>query len=577
MELVGLPSSGGPFTPRRLVWWIIGVGTALRFGLAAALGLGVDESYMVATARQLHLSYFDHPPMAWWLTHASIALFGSESHLAARLPFVALFALTSWLIYRITARAFGEAEGLVAAGFLNLSPVFSLSGGSWVLPDGPLLCALAAAAYCLVRVLLEPVGGRDAWRWWLGAGATTGIGLLSKYQAILFFAGAFLFLLARPGQRGWLRRVEPYAAAVLATALFAPVVVWNARHGWASFAFQLGRAGSSHPVGVWHRLGALATNVAGQAAWIFPWIWVPLVWALVSAFRRRPAEDRYWLFACLAVVPVALFTGVSLGGQPGLPHWPASGYLFCFPLLGAIVMQYFRRQVVHVRLAGPSEGAITRGTAASTFGHALRSSENWRALRPLGWWIGSSIVAFIVLTGAAASIALTGWPELVFPSWPANRDPTVEALDWRELPHGLDSLGVLARPNTFIAGTSWVQTGKASYALGPKTPVLCLCADPREFGFEYDQRDFLGQDAVIVDRLPARHDLIARFAPYFERVTWLGNITIRRFGVPVFEVGVYVGHKFVRPVPATSLPPGAFAAVPWGAGVDYLPPVPVES
>lgn len=242
---------GAGVTPRP-VWWIIGLGIVLRLVLAGALGLGVDESYLVSTTRQLHLSYFDHPPLAWWLTHGVMALTGGESHVIVRSPFIVLFALTTWLVYRMTARAFDQRSGFMAVLLLSISPVFSLSSGSWVLPDGPLLFALTAAAYCLVRVLLEPNSDRDSWLWWLGAGAATGLGLLSKYQAVLFLAGVFLFLLVRPGQRRWLGRLEPYVAAVVAGLLFAPVLIWNARHAWVSFAFQLGRAGSAHTVDVWH-------------------------------------------------------------------------------------------------------------------------------------------------------------------------------------------------------------------------------------------------------------------------------------------------------------------------------------
>src|SRR3974390_169606 len=59
---------------------------------AASLGLGIDESYMVAAGRKLQLSYFDHPPIAWWMAWSAAHLAGSESAIAVRLPFVALFA-----------------------------------------------------------------------------------------------------------------------------------------------------------------------------------------------------------------------------------------------------------------------------------------------------------------------------------------------------------------------------------------------------------------------------------------------------------------------------------------------------
>ena len=49
-----------------------------RLLFAMWVGLGIDESYMVAAARHFRLGYFDHPPVAWWLVWVSTHLFGSE-------------------------------------------------------------------------------------------------------------------------------------------------------------------------------------------------------------------------------------------------------------------------------------------------------------------------------------------------------------------------------------------------------------------------------------------------------------------------------------------------------------------
>ena len=73
-----------------------------RLAFAAALGLGIDESYMVAAGRKLQLSYFDHPPIAWWMAWGITHLTGSDSAIIVRLPFITLFALTTWLMYRVT-------------------------------------------------------------------------------------------------------------------------------------------------------------------------------------------------------------------------------------------------------------------------------------------------------------------------------------------------------------------------------------------------------------------------------------------------------------------------------------------
>ena len=519
---------------RRPMLWLIGIGIVVRAGLAIPLGLGVDESYMVAVGRKVSLSYFDHPPLAFWLAHSASVLAGNESHLAVRLPFVLLFAGTTWLMYQLGTQAFGPRSGWIAALLLNVSAVFSASTGSWVLPDGPLMFGLAASAYCLVRVLFDPTHEQHAWRWWLAAGACAGLAALSKYQASLFLAGVLLFLVVRPAQRRWLRRPEPYAALLVTLLMFVPVLAWNASHDWVSIAFQLGRGGTPGHVTMARRLGALGQNIAGQIAWILPWVWVILAAALLRVLRRRPADDREWFFACLALVPIAVFSLVSLGGQPGLPHWPASGYLFLFPLVDGLLGFH-----------GPP-------MAPGTYSYASRPRESVFArhrMQLVMFCLVGSVLVFPLLLAFAASAAITGWPARVAPSLFRKGDPTLEALDWGELRPGLDSLGVLAGPRTFVAGTSWVQSGKIAYALGPSVPVACLSADPRGFGYVYDQRAFEGEDAVIIDRLPARHEVMAMYGAYFGQLAPAGRIGIRRGGRPAFDVAVYVGRGFRGPYP----------------------------
>ena len=128
--------------------------SVLRIVWAWGVGLGVDESYMVAAGRTLRLGYFDHPPASWWLSWGAAHLFRTEAPVAVRLPFVLLFALSTWLTYLLGRDVGGPRAGLWAAVALNLSPVFSVTSGAWVLPDGPLNAALLGAALVLLVVIL---------------------------------------------------------------------------------------------------------------------------------------------------------------------------------------------------------------------------------------------------------------------------------------------------------------------------------------------------------------------------------------------------------------------------------------
>jgi len=84
---------------------LIAVFALARLALAATLGLGFDESYTIVVARRLDLSYFDHPPLHQWIAHFAALAFGEGA--ATRLPFVALFAATGWLMFALTRRLFG--------------------------------------------------------------------------------------------------------------------------------------------------------------------------------------------------------------------------------------------------------------------------------------------------------------------------------------------------------------------------------------------------------------------------------------------------------------------------------------
>src|SRR5580692_11318299 len=83
------------------LWALIVIGMLVRLGFGWALGLGVDESYMVAAGRAMSLGYFDHPPASWWLSSGAAHLLGSEAPIVVRLPFILLFALSTWMMFRI--------------------------------------------------------------------------------------------------------------------------------------------------------------------------------------------------------------------------------------------------------------------------------------------------------------------------------------------------------------------------------------------------------------------------------------------------------------------------------------------
>ena len=117
-----------------------------------------------------------------WLT-------GESAAWSLRLGFLALFAGSTWLMARITARLFdSDRAGFWAAFILHLSPVYAVTAGGWVLPDGPLDCALLGFLLFSLRAL-GLIPSRHNWVDWLAAGACAGLAMLSKYNGLLVLVG----------------------------------------------------------------------------------------------------------------------------------------------------------------------------------------------------------------------------------------------------------------------------------------------------------------------------------------------------------------------------------------------------
>ncbi len=473
--------------------------TVVRIGFAWALGLGVDESYMVATGRMLRLGYFDHPPASWWMQWAGAQLFGTDAPLAVRLPFIAAFALSTWLMYRLGAAVADRRAGLWAAVLLSLSPVFGVTTASWVLPDGPLDLALLGAALCLVHAL--PARGRAGWAWWIGTGLCAGLALFSKYTAVLTIGGALVYLLTSPVHRRWLARPEPYVAGLLALAVFAPVVAWNATHHWASFAFQGDRA-----VGLRFRPLQFFVVLGGEALFVLPWIWAPMMACFLGAIRRGPGASQSWLLVCLGFPPILGFALIAVVSQSRvLYHWAAPGYLMLFPLLGAAVA---------ARVHLPRVRRLVTGTAVL-------------------------VLAALAVVGSQIRL---NWMHPVIAAF-ARHDPDLAGIDWTSLRTQLQARGLL-RPGVVVGVPSWSSGGKIAYALGPGVTVICLSPDARQFGFDAPAARFAGRTILVV--APGR-GAERTLGGHFQSVTVLPPATIEDRGVVLQRVSVFLGRG-LRPI-----------------------------
>jgi 4-amino-4-deoxy-L-arabinose transferase-like glycosyltransferase len=485
---------------------IIALFTALRLALSALVGLGVDEAYTLSVAHDLQLSYFDHPPLQYWTAHLFMPLLGDGR--AARLPFIGLFAVSSWLLYCLTQVLFRAEAGVAAVLALNCSAFFTFAGG-WVLPDGPLMLALLAASVTLARHFFAPrISPREALGAWLLAGLWLGIAALAKYHALLFAIGLLFFLSSVPSRRDELRHAGPWLGTLLALLIATPVIVWNIEHEWISVAYQAGRArfgGRLHPEYV-------LANLIGQAVWILPWIFVPLLIAAWRAWRAGRTAERSWYCLCLALPTIAVFSVTPLWGSFGLPHWQMPGWLMLYPLLGDYAA---------------------------------------RTLRPAGRrrWALACVASILLLGAVLASHAATGFGRILAPRLFAHGDPTLDAFEWNQLPVELRARGLL-QPGIFIITTNWMYAGRVDEALHHTVAVVVFGGNPKQFGLRYDPAVFLARDALIVGPADRMNGIADQLRPYFDSVDELAPLALGRSGMQEIALRLIRAHCLLKPLPS---------------------------
>jgi Dolichyl-phosphate-mannose-protein mannosyltransferase len=511
-----------PYSPERAV-------TALIFGffifhslLAETLSLSADECYGIGVAHDLRASYFDHPPLSYWIIHLFLPVLGDGR--AIRLPFVLIFAGTSWVLYLLTRQLFGPAAGAWAVLALNLSAFFTVAGG-WALPDGPLLLCLLAAAYNISRSLF-PNRASDTnlspWRTWIVAGAWIGLAGLSKYHAVLFVIGLFVYVVTSRNRLDIMLNPAPWLGAALAIAIFSPVIIWNAEHHWASFAFQLGRA---HTYGSFPKIGQFLGNFGGQVLYILPWIFVPLIVAVYQALSHGSNAERSWYCLCLGLPTILLFGLVPLWAGSGLPHWQMPGWLMLYPLLG---------------------DHLSREAAERT--------------RPRTWAITSTAL-LALLTFVLVGYTETGYGKSLLPTAFVRHDPTLDFIEWTPLRDELRKRGLLAKTGLFVISGSPVDIGEIDQALGDSMPMQVFGAS-KEYRFRVDPKALLGRDALIMGRRDRMKGIRRALTPYFSSIDELSSFSFGRSGMKEIDVCILYGHDLKTPLPSSLTVQATMAAAP---------------
>jgi 4-amino-4-deoxy-L-arabinose transferase-like glycosyltransferase len=141
------------------------------------------------TPRNDWVRYFEKPPLVYWLTAASLKLFGTNEF-AARVQAASFSAAQVGITAALGEAMFGITAGILAALALALSPLF-LVFARFATPDPGLAFFFTAALACFYAAATAPSFNRGKGRgWMLLAAAALALGTLAKGPVALVLTGA---------------------------------------------------------------------------------------------------------------------------------------------------------------------------------------------------------------------------------------------------------------------------------------------------------------------------------------------------------------------------------------------------
>jgi hypothetical protein len=296
----------------------IAIIAAAAFGVEMAVsgryGYARDELYFLAAGHHLAFGYVDQPLLTPLLARIEAAAFGNTLAGLRVMPALGLAVLvvaTAAMSRQLGAGRTGQLLAALAAAtcaeFLGVMHELTTAAPDFV---------FWAVTLLLVMRLLA---SEDP-RWWVAIGGCVGmaseakwnIGFLVASLAVGFAATGF----ADRGAWRLLRSRYLLIGGVIAAALAAPDLIWQAVHGWPNldvFRALQGAAGHNRAV-FW--LGQFL-----YAGPVLTPIWVGgAIWSLRSAAARR---FRPVAIACVTAIALQFVLG-------GKAYYPGAAYTFLF-------------------------------------------------------------------------------------------------------------------------------------------------------------------------------------------------------------------------------------------------------
>jgi dolichol-phosphate mannosyltransferase len=402
---------------------------------------------------------------------------------------------------------YGRRTAWIAAAALVVLPIYFATGFIATM-DAPLvlfwMMCLAGISIALRRD--RPIG-------WYLAGAALGAAILSKYTGVFLGIGGVFAVVGWRPYRKHLRTIHPYLAALLALAIFSPVIVWNAKHDWASFRFQLVGRFANQEFGLANPL----EFIGEQFAVATPVLLIGTAWLWTRRLRRRGRRmsPREWMAIGFSM-PLLLLMAYKSLRYPVHISWTMPAYLSLIPAIAHLAAVSVRDASLHGRKPTAMHGILWTAAGClavnvGLMGFLLVAQPLIGRVFAFGQW---RELAAVVEEYEDRMETQTGHEPLIVADG-KYRLASVLAFYRHPIEHDVKA----ARQTT----SQWVLEGSG-------------------LGFEYwiQSKDWLGKHCLVVD---FDNNLVHDVRGRFEKVDVVTDPRLKSLG---YEVGLCYGYKGPR-------------------------------
>lgn len=453
-----------------------------------------DEAYTIAVSKSMSLSFYDHPPITFWLPVLINEVFGTNSIFIYRLPFL-LIGLTTTLMIYLLGKEFGGTEiGIGSALLYNIVPFFFLSGGIFIVPDGPLNLGIATTTYCILK--LHKSTPRQTRFFFLLLGLGLCLCFASKYQGYLIGLGCLIVLWFSRKRNYFIKNPFFYISIAIALIGMIPTIMWNIQHNWVSFNFHSSRQGFSIQV------ENLFIIYFGLMIYLLPQL-VIIPGLVFIKFLKSITKQKYitrefinsstFQLGIISLPNFIIFNFVFLTSKGSLPHWIIPSWLVFLPIIVKYIYQ------------------------------------NSNKINSLLFNCSFIIIwSFLGLLIIHSQLGIITNHKKVIPNW----DNTLELINWQKIHKKLEQeiTKFSVDNNVKLAAFTWTEAGQLSTVMDNKYEMVVIDGDPHHFQFmkKTNQQKPTILVKLVLGTKPDTVSILNRLKVFDNNAQHINNIIIKR-------------------------------------------------